>query len=511
MLGADDVVDIQYLKKQGLNISQIAEKLDLARKTVRKYLKDPEALEDDSRSSIVDPYKDYLTKRLDDFENLNATRLAREIRTLNSPDQQAQQLLPDEPYEGSDRTVQRYVKTIREDTRRVYKPVETLPGEQAQVDWGHFGTWSFDGEQQTLYGFALSLGYSRPRFVRFTLSKSMRPFLECHKRALEYIGGVPIDILYDNCKTVVSERLGDILKFNPDLTRFASDYGFKPKACWVNDPESKGKVETVINYVKQDFVYSLPLDELSLNELNNRALRWCDEVANEQTHSMTREKPNDRLGDEQPALGDLPKREVQVYESVTRRIRKDSTFVFETNQYTVPHDYARSEATLHVTRDSIEVYVDNEDDPIAVHDRCHDRGQLVMDEDHYEDRPCGARKRKNRLQEQFESLGDIAGDFLNGLANQRNGHLRDQVRNILDLREDWTVDEIHEAMVRADEFGNYSYGTVKKILEKQHADPDSLPEDPRKQPSNTTYTGPSIEVQTRTPEDYGDTTGVMTQ
>lgn len=511
MLGDDDVVDIQYLHNQGLNKSQIADKLDLHRQTVRKYLEDPEAVEDDSRSSIVDPYKDYLEKRLNDFEDLRATRLAREIRTLNSPDAQARKLLPDEPYEGSDRTVQRYVKTIREDNRRVYKPVETLPGEQAQVDWGHFGTWSFNGEQQTLYGFALALGYSRPRFVRFTLSKSMRPFLECHKRALEYIGGVPIDILYDNCKTVVSERLGDILKFNPDLTRFASDYGFKPKACWVNDPESKGKVETVIDYVNEDLVYSLPLDELSLKNLNQRALRWCDEVANEQEHSMTREKPNDRLGDEQPALAELPKREVQVYESVPRRIRKDSTFVFETNQYTVPHEFARSEATLHVTRDTIEVYVQDEDDPIAVHERCHDRGRLVMDENHYEDRSCGARKRKNRLQEEFESLGDIAPDFLKGLANQRNGHLREQARNILDLREDWTPEDIHEAMVRADAFGKYSYGTVKTILEKQHTDPDSLPEDPRKQPSNTTYTGPSIEVQTRTPEDYGDTTGVMTQ
>jgi len=511
VLGDEHVVDIQYLKKQGLNISQIADKLGLARKTVRKYLEDPDAVEDRGRPSILDPYKDYLKKRLSDYEKLTATKLAREIRQLRSPDVQAQTLLPDEPYDGSDRTVQRYVKTIREDNRRVYKPVETLPGEQAQVDWGHFGTWSFQGEQQTLYGFAVSLGYSRPRFVRFTLSKSMRPFLECHKRALEYIGGVPIEILYDNCKTVVSERIGSILKFNPDLMLFAEDYGFKPKACWVNDPESKGKVESSIDYAKTDFFYSLPVDEMSLNELNQRARRWCDEVANEQDHSVTHEKPNDRLGDEQPALGELPKRDVKIYESVSRQIRKDSTFVFETNQYTVPHEYARSEATLHVTRDTIEVFVEDEADPITVHERCHDRGQLVIDEGHYEDRPCGARKRTNRLQEEFESLGEVASDFLNGLAHQRNGHLREQAQNILDLREDWDPETIHEAMVRADEFGKYSYGTVKRILNKSHKDPDSLPDDPRKQPSNTNYTGPDIEVQKRTPEDYGTASEVMAQ
>jgi len=509
LLGDDDVVDIQYLKKQGLTISQIAEKLDLARKTVRKYLEDSEANQTTERSSILDPYKEYIQKRLDDFEELTAVRLTREISTGNSPDAQAQQLLPDEPYEGSERTVQRYVKELREDTRRVYKPVETLPGEQAQVDWGHFGTWHFDGEQQPLYGFALSLGYSRPRFLRFTLSKKMRPFLECHKRALEYIGGVPVEILYDNCKTVVSERIGEILRFNPDLKRFAKEYRFKPKACWTYDPESKGKVENTIKYSETDFFYSLPVDEMPLDKLNREALRWCDEVANEQDHSVTREKPNDRISQEGPALGELPKREVQVYETVTRQIRKDSTFVFETNQYTVPHEVARSEAQLRVTRDTIEVDVD--DEHVTTHERCHDRGQLVMDEAHYEDRPCGARKRKNRLQEEFESLGAIASEFLKGLAQQRNGHLREQARNILDLREDWDREDIHEAMVRADEFGKYSYGTVKTILQKSHEDPDSLPEDPRKQPSNARYTGPSIDVQTRSTEDYEDAAGVITQ
>lgn len=509
LLGDDDIVDIQYLHKQGLNKTQIAEKLDLHRQTVRKYLEDPQAVEDDSRSSIVDPYKEYLKKRLEDFEDLTAVRLTREISTGNSPDPEAQTLLPDEPYEGTERTVQRHVKKLRKDKRRVYKPVETLPGEQAQVDWGHFGTWHFDGEQQPLYGFALSLGYSRPRFLRFTLSKKMRPFLECHKRALEYIGGVPVEILYDNCKTVVSERIGDILRFNPDLKRFAKEYGFKPKACWTYDPESKGKVENTIKYSKNDFFYSLPVDEMPLEELNREALRWCDEVANEQDHSVTREKPNDRISAEQPALGELPKREVQVYETLTRQIRKDSSFVFETNQYTVPHEVARSEAQLRVHRDTIEVYVD--DEHVTTHERCRDRGQLVMDEDHYEDRPCGARKRKNRLQEEFESLGGVASDFLKGLAHQRNGHLREQARQILDLREDWDREAIHEAMVRADEFGKYRDGTVKNILQKSHEDPDSLPDNPRKQPSNTRYTGPSIEVQTRTTEEYEDATGGMTQ
>jgi len=229
------MIEIRYLDRQGLSKSQIARRLGLSRTTVRKYLDSPSIDERKQvkRASILDPYKPYLQYRLQQWPELTAARLHREIQTLSCPGNDGTHLLPPEPYEGSERTVRRYVATIRPSPKRVYRPVETLPGEQAQVDWGHCGYIVVDGVKRPLYAFSFVLSYSRIRYVEFTTSQDMLTFLSCHQRAFHYIGGVPQRILYDNCKMVVTERVGSVIQFNSNLLRFAVRYGFKPDACWI--------------------------------------------------------------------------------------------------------------------------------------------------------------------------------------------------------------------------------------------------------------------------------------
>jgi hypothetical protein len=122
----------------------------------------------------------------------------------------------------------------------------------------------------------------------------------CMHRAFEYIGGVPSEILFDNAKTVVSERVGGLVRFNENLLWLAATYGFTPKACWTNDPESKGKVESSIKYVKRDFYYGCSYN--GLGDLNRQALEWCNEVANCKIHSTTGEVPFERLAEERSYL-----------------------------------------------------------------------------------------------------------------------------------------------------------------------------------------------------------------
>jgi transposase len=500
MLGAEQIVDIKYLKRQGLNISQIARRVGVCRKTVRKYLNSPEqARRPQKRSSILDPYKPYIHHRLSRFPELTARRLFREIRDRECPDQADSRRLPETRYTGSERTVRRHVARVRPRKERVYRPVETLPGEQAQVDWGHAGTITLNGQQHTLYVFTLVLSYSRIRYVEYTISQDMVTFLGCHQRALEYLGGVPLKLLYDNCKTVVISRVGAAIQFNQDLMRFAARYGFKPDACWMHDPESKGKVENSIQYVGRDFLYARPLPD-SLATLNQQALKWCDEVANQQEHQSTREIPADRLAAERKALGPLPERPVKVFTHTTRQLRKDATFTFETNQYSVPHAYARQQAVLQVFKDRLEVYVGR--DQVAVHTRCHERGQLVLSADHYADRPRGPRTRMSRLQKQFEAIGPVAADFLKGLARQRHGQLREQVKRLLALVAEHGPDTVHAAMQRAHHFGRYRYGAVKRIINKQKAHPQALPDDPKHRSGDASYQGPDIDVDVRSPAHY---------
>ena len=488
-------MNIQHLNRQGLKKVRIARRLGIDRKTVAKYLKHPEGPLFAKRegTSILDPYKAYLESRIKAYPDLTAARLYREIQG-----EDPQGNLPPSPYEGSERTVRRYVSQLRPRSKRTHRPIETLPGEEAQVDWGHAGHLIVDGVRKPLYVFSMVLSYSRIRYVRLTTSQDMLTFLDCHQRSLQYMGGVPERILYDNCKTVVSDRVGSVIAFNRDLLRFATRYRFKQEACWVSDPESKDKVENSIGYVKRDFIYAR--DMTDLETLNQQALAWCDQVANERRHGTIHEIPSARLSEERKALISLPDHPLPVFIEAERWVRKDGTFSLETNQYSVPTEYSQRKVNLMVFKDHVEIYLGQE--LIATHSRCHDRGQLILQEEHYGDRPLGPRKRRSSLQIEFESLGAEAPAYLLGLARSRTGGLREQVKAILTLREDYSAQAIDDAMKRAGTFGKYSYGTLQRILEKQSSDPRSLPGDPREQELKGPYQGPSIEVQVRSPEEY---------
>ncbi len=490
------IMEMRHLYRQGLKKTKIAERLNVDRKTVAKYLEQDEEQTQVERPSILDPYKDYIQRRLARYPDLSAVRLCREIQGLDV--EGISESPPEILYEGSERTVRRYVSSIRPHSQREYRPIESLPGEQAQVDWGQAGYIMVDGVRKPLYVFSLVLAYSRIRFVRFTISQDMLNFLECHREALQYIGGVPEEILYDNCKTVVSNRVGTVIAFNPDLFRFAHRYGFYARACWTSDPESKGKVENSIGYVKRDFYYARDFDDL--DDINAKALAWCDQVANEKQHGSTGEIPSARLADEGRALGPLPDHPVPVFIETTRVVRKDNTFSFETNQYSVPSHLGLRRIRLLVYCDRLELYV--KDQLVGTHRRLRDRGRLVIDEDHYRDRETGSRKRQSRLQEEFEALGPMAPEYLRGLARERGSSLRSQAKDILALREDYPISDIHDAMVRATNFGKYSYGTIKGILQRRSRDPRSLPEDPREQNREVDYHGPVVDVQIRSPEEY---------
>lgn len=505
------MVTIQQLRKQGLTKKQVARKLGVHRNTVAKYWDDPlkESTEINGKSSIIDPYKPFLKHRLGNYPELTASRLHREITKFEVPANDGTELLPEEPFEGSKRTTRRAVARLRPNPQRVYKPFETLPGQQFQVDWA--GPWKIGcGEdKKKIWLFTMVLGYSRALYARFVDGVDMVNFLECHKRGFEYLGGIPQEGIYDNCKTVVSDRVGAVIQFNRDFMRFALQYGFTPEACWVGDPESKGKVERKIDYVQTDFLYSRPLEETTLCELNNEVLRWLDEVANERKHQTINERPADRLAEEQAALGPLPRREIEIFEMVSRKVQKNGLFSFENNKYSVPSEYARSTVDIQVHRDQLKVFA--RDELIAEHQRCHKRGQLVPKDGHWQDRSTGPGGHKSKRQKEFEELGGEAASFMKQMARQRTGTLSEQVDEILGLREDYETEQIREALQRAGSFGNYSSQAVRKILETQQQDPEALPEDPREEKGRGRYTGPNINVQRRSPEEYGQRAGVKVQ
>ena len=457
-------MDIRSLRDEGLYKCDVAWELGIDRKTVAKYWDgprdEPEKPRYKRRARKIDPYLDYITERLKKWPRLSAERLYQEIAIRG--------------YTGSRRTVRRAVAELHPKQAREYKPFETLPGEQAQVDWGHMGQIHVDGVEMPLYCFVFTLSWSRVRYVEFVTSLNMATFLACMHRAFEYIGGVPKEVVFDNAKTVVAERVGGIVRYNEHLLRMAATYGFAPKACWSYDPESKGKAESSVKYVKTGFFYGR--EHEGLEELNAQALTWCNETANRKVHGTTGEVPFERLEQERPYLKPLLATE-PLYIVEERRATKTAVIAVEGNRYSVPSSLARRKVRYRRYEDHIEL-LDG--------DRVVDRIKLLkgrrrqqIEDRHY---PAHARKgarAAHPLHARFEALAPSAKEYLQGLSRSGPGKLREQMEKIVALADRYSVDALEQAMGRGLKFGVFGYGSLKRILERQQKAPETLRPSPR--------------------------------
>lgn len=445
-------MDIMRLKEQGLSKRAVAKRLGISRDTVSKYWNtkniEPGQPCYNSRAQLIDPYRDYITDRLDNYPELTAKRLYKEIKKQG--------------FTGSERTVRRYVQNIRPAAHREYKPFETLPGEQAQVDWGHFGNIIIEGKRYKLYAFVFTLCWSRTNYVEFVTSLDMASFLTSLHRALEYTGGVPREILFDNAKVVVSERVGNIVRFSEDLLHLALSYGFTPRACWTYDAESKGKVESQVKYVRRGFFYAREFKDLA--DLNQQARTWCDTEANTRIHGTTGEIPWLQLQKERSHLKTLPETKNMPFVLQKRSVTRTSLISVDGNKYSVPSRWARSTIYFRKYEKHLEL-LDGQQvvDSISLEEG---RGNYIIRDDHY---PKHQKKQQRKtpshpLQAKFEALAPEAKEYLEGLNRSRAGNLRDQMEKIVGLQDLYPAPAITRAMQRALEYQAFGYGTLKRIL-----------------------------------------------
>ena len=151
------------------------------------------------------------------------------------------------------------------------------------------------------------LGWSRAIYVEFMRRADTASFIQCHVNAFEYFGGVPGRCLYDNAKVVTLDRDDEgRTQWNRRMLDFALRLGFELRLCQPYRPQTKGKVESGVKYVRGNLWPSLRFTDDA--DLNRQALQWCDSVANRRTHGTTGRPPAEMLTEEQPCLGKLPER-----------------------------------------------------------------------------------------------------------------------------------------------------------------------------------------------------------
>jgi transposase len=366
MLRLEDFMEIQKLHHDGVSVSEIARQLDMDRKTVRKYLKQaPREYERKPKSWQIDPYRAYLRERWE-LGVHNAAKLFGELRKRG--------------YGGCLTQVKKVVRPWRsEGQERAFVRFETAPGEQAQMDWGHFGNWN----GKRLYGFALTLCWSRMRYVEFTQRQDAETLLNCMVHAFEFFGGVTQTVLTDNMKTVVVDRIDGQPRFHAKMLDFASYYGFIPRVCRPYRPETKGKIESTVRFIKGNFWPGIEFD--SLKELNRQGLAWCGEV-NGRVHSTTREIPQTRF----PQEGLTPLNGQPAYDTSYvshRQVAKDCLFSYRGNRYSVPHAYAGKSVLVREPLDSGTIRVFDQQNLIAQHKTATGKGAMVVEAAHYAELP----------------------------------------------------------------------------------------------------------------------------
>ncbi len=369
MLVLEDWKMIRELKKSGLSISEISKRLGHDRKTIRKSLSENKfkKYQRKESASILDCYKSYIDNRLEKF-NLTSQRIFEEIVSQG--------------YEGKYGMVNKYVQKTK-DNYKVKATIrfETIPGEQAQVDWAYFGDF-YDHDKKKLTRlccFIMILGFSRMRFIHFFSSDDSHNFLTGHNLAFKFFGGYTREILYDNLKSVVLKRAFKQVdsEFNKEFLEFSGYYGFKAILAQPYRPQTKGKVESTVRFVRENFFNGNEFK--SISEINSEALVWLNKI-NNQVHHTTHEKPIERLSREN--LIELLGKPYDLSKIYYRKVQMDSHFSFKANFYSCSPKYAGKEVVVREMDDHIFVYY--RDERIGIHEiETKSKGGYITSASHY--------------------------------------------------------------------------------------------------------------------------------
>ena len=376
-----------YDEGRGLSVRAISRELGVSRNTVRKYLAQSAAeivfdRADPRRSRRLDEHRPFIEYLLRRYPKLSAVKVARKLREKVGE------------IDASDRSLRRYLREVRESIvvaqPRYYEPVlDLVPGVQCQVDPGELRGVEIGGESRTVYFVVFVLSFSRLMHV----SVSFRPIdtgtlIAMHDEALRAFGGVPEECVYDQTKMVVISEQFRELTVNERFHEYASAAGLRVHACRGYDPESKGKVEAGVKYVKRDCLYGERFaDEAALRA---HVQQWLDEVANVRVHGTTKRQPRalfdtEELSHLRPYLApNWPSQPVAAM--ATRKVDKTGLIAWSANKYSVPMAYQRGQVGVHEDEGHLHIADLETGEVVATHPLANGKGQTVRNTHHYRDR-----------------------------------------------------------------------------------------------------------------------------
>jgi len=440
---------IHQMKAKGLKISQISRKLNVSRNTVYKYLSmNPDEFKQfieglETRKKKLDPYEQRILQWLREYPDLSAAQIWDWLKE-HHPEIQV-----------GESTVRSYVRMLRKlhgipkkTEQRQYEAIPDPPmGEQMQVDFGETKMKNLRGNLVKCWFITFVLSHSRHKFVYW----QDRPFvtkdvIDAHELAFAYYGGITKEIVYDQDHLLlVSENYGNLI-LTHEFAVYVRHRGFQVRMCRKQDPESKGRIENVVKYVKRNFARHRIF--VSVDKLNEDCLAWLDRTGNALVHHTTKKIPAEVFALEKQHLRPVPEKIKSADTSITRTVRKDNTIWYEGNRYSVPlgtYDGTSKEVGIRVNESTLHIYDLDTGEVIAEHERSLRRGQLIQNANHRRDRQKGIAAYLESVKNQFPNP-ELALPYLEEIQRLHPRYIRDQLQLIQKTLDQASKEAVEQAL-----------------------------------------------------------------
>ena len=451
MIGVNMCITIATLWKQGRSKSEISRVTGHDRKTVRKVIKSSEEgkikPDQKKRTSILDPYHEKILEFLE--QGLSSVRIHQKLEGLGC--------------KATYPTVKGYVGGIKKRDNICIR-FHTEPGEEAQVDFGYFGkTLDNQGKTRKTWVFNMRLAYSRLDYFEKVYDQTVETFIQCHINAFNYFQGVPKVVKIDNLKAGILEAHFYEPIHQIQYKMFADHYGFDCIPCRVRKPQEKGKTESGIKYVKNNFLAGRTFE--NENDLNEQLREWLDTTCNNRIHGTTRKIPKEVFEEkEKKVLRPIPKDYFEIASYGTRKVYRDCHIYVDYNYYSVPYKYVGKEVEAEQARDTIRVFYEGEE--IALHIRSKEKGVFVTVKEHYPKyKEITSTEYQEKYHEKMKTLGTYAGKYFLYILERHPQNWNRPIQGILSLIKFHPKETIDRACERALYYGADGYRVIKNICE----------------------------------------------
>jgi len=461
--------EIHQMKRDGSSMRRICQKLALNFRTVKKYLSMSEQeffqrLESQKhRYKKLAPYEDFVKGKLDLFPETKAAQMHDWLK----------ENYVDFPT-SCEKTVYNFVMYVRQKysiplqpVNRDFFPVEELHyGYQAQVDFGEYTMRTCDGSRKKVYFFSMVLSRSRHKYVCF----STRPFttqmaILAHEKAFDFFQGIPELIVYDQDSVFLhNENYGSLL-LTKEFKAYANIRNLTLHFCRKADPQSKGKIESVIKYIKQNFLYNRTF--IDIDTLNDQALNWLSRTANIMVHHRTRKVPFSEWQIEKQYLKTYFPMPIDCNPYLPYCVRKDNTIAYKSNFYTLPEGTYKGKGTdvlIRVEEENIHIYT-REKKLICTHMISNDKGRIIRNTDHKRDKEMKIHHLLDQIAGHFKQTDQVK-KYLEMVRKTKPRYIRDQLMIIRKTIESFGSPDVFKAIEYCHEHSLYDAISLKSIVEK---------------------------------------------